>query len=141
SITGMAVLLLLVRPIVSHHDRFAQSDQRGDPSRLSGSAKLQIAPTRRLCCCPARASATNGERHMRANRTEYLFSVNTHTPPTMTVDSGEEFTIEVRGAFDDIDDISAVPTPFTPACDGHPPRADNPREKCNVIVFPDSERS
>src|SRR5262249_35846677 len=57
---------------------------------------------------------------MRANRTEYLFSVNTHTPPTMTVDSGEEFTVEVRGAFDDVDDISAVPTPFTPACDGHP---------------------
>jgi hypothetical protein len=31
----------------------------------------------------------------------------------VTVDSGEEFT--VRGA-----DISAVPTPLTPACDGHP---------------------
>lgn len=57
---------------------------------------------------------------MRANKTEYLFSVNTHTPPTMTVDSGEEFTVEVRGAFDDVEDISAVPTPFTPACDGHP---------------------
>jgi acetamidase/formamidase len=38
----------------------------------------------------------------------------------MTVDSGEEFTVEVRGAFDDVEDISAVPTPFTPACDGHP---------------------
>jgi hypothetical protein len=50
---------------------------------------------------------------MRSDRTEYLFSVNTHTPPTMTVDSGEEFTVEVRGAFDD-EDISAVPTPFTP---------------------------
>jgi amidase len=57
---------------------------------------------------------------MRANRTEYLFSVNTHTPPTMSVESGEEFTIEVRGAFDDVEDIRAVPTPFTPACDGHP---------------------
>jgi len=57
---------------------------------------------------------------MKANATEYLFSVNTHTPPTMTVDSGEEFTVEVRGAFDDVEDISAVPTPFTPACDGHP---------------------
>ena len=57
---------------------------------------------------------------MRANRTEYLFFVNTHTPPTMTVDSGEEFTVEVRGAFDDVEDIRAVPTPFTPACDGHP---------------------
>jgi hypothetical protein len=29
---------------------------------------------------------------MKANRTEYLFLVNTHTPPTMAVDSGEEFT-------------------------------------------------
>ena len=56
---------------------------------------------------------------MRANRTEYLVSVNTRTPPTMTVDSGEEFTVEVRGAFDDIEDISAVPTHFTPAFDGH----------------------
>ena len=27
---------------------------------------------------------------MRANQTEYLFSVNTRTPPTMTVNSGEE---------------------------------------------------
>jgi amidase len=60
------------------------------------------------------------ERHLRTNRTEYLFSVNTHTPTTMTVDSGEEFTVELRGAFDDVEDISAVPTPFTPACDRHP---------------------
>jgi amidase len=57
---------------------------------------------------------------MRANATEYLFSVNTRTPPTMAVDSGEEFPIEVRGAFDDVEGISAVPTPFTPACDRHP---------------------
>jgi hypothetical protein len=57
---------------------------------------------------------------MRANRTDYIFSVNTHTPPTMTVGSGEEFGVEVRGAFDDIEDISAIPTPFTPAFDGHP---------------------
>jgi hypothetical protein len=38
----------------------------------------------------------------------------------VTVDSGEEFSVEVRGAYDDVDDISAVPTPFTPACDVHP---------------------
>jgi amidase len=57
---------------------------------------------------------------MRANRTEYLFSVNPQTPPVMSIRSGEEFTLEVRGAFDDIEDIRAVPTPFTPACDGHP---------------------
>ena len=57
---------------------------------------------------------------MRANRTGYLFSVKSHTPPTMSVDSGEEFTVEVRGAFDDVEDIRAVPTPFTPACDGRP---------------------
>jgi hypothetical protein len=57
---------------------------------------------------------------MRTNRTEYLFSVNTHAPPTMAVDSGEEFTVEVRGAFDDVEDIRAVPTPFTPAVTGIP---------------------
>jgi acetamidase/formamidase len=44
---------------------------------------------------------------MRASRTEYLFSVNTNTPPTMTVASGEEFTVDVRDAFDG---ISEVPT-------------------------------
>jgi amidase len=57
---------------------------------------------------------------MAATTGEYLFSVNVRTPPTRTIDSGDEFTLEVRGAFDDIDDIAAVPTPFTPACDGHP---------------------
>jgi len=36
----------------------------------------------------------------------------------VTVDSGKEFSVEARDAFDDVDDISAVPTPFTPACDG-----------------------
>jgi hypothetical protein len=37
----------------------------------------------------------------------------------MTVASGEEFTVEVRGGFDDVEDISAIPTPVTPARDGH----------------------
>jgi amidase len=55
-----------------------------------------------------------------ASRPEYLYSVNVNTPPTMTVASGEIFTIEVRGAFDDVYDIKEVPTPFTPACEGHP---------------------
>jgi hypothetical protein len=36
------------------------------------------------------------------------------------VTAGEAFTVEVRGAFDDVEDISAVPTPFTPARDGRP---------------------
>jgi acetamidase/formamidase len=54
------------------------------------------------------------------NKTEYLFSVNIHTLPTLTVDPGKEFTGEVRGAFDHIEDIAAVPTPFAPASDGHP---------------------
>jgi hypothetical protein len=34
----------------------------------------------------------------------------------VTVESGEKFTVAVRG-FDDVEDISAVPTRFTPACD------------------------
>jgi hypothetical protein len=38
----------------------------------------------------------------------------------VTVDAGEEFTAEARGAFDGVEDIIAAPTPFTPACDGHP---------------------
>ena len=56
-----------------------------------------------MCCNLARPFATPQERQIRANRTEYLFSVNTHSPPTMTVDSGEEFTVEVCGAFDDVE--------------------------------------
>jgi hypothetical protein len=38
----------------------------------------------------------------------------------MSVDAGAEPKVEVRGAFDDVEDINAVPTPFTPASDGHP---------------------
>jgi amidase len=53
-------------------------------------------------------------------RTWYLFDVNPATPPVLTIDPGQEVTLEVRGAFADIRDIQDVPTPFTPACDGHP---------------------
>lgn len=53
-------------------------------------------------------------------KTWYLFDVNPATPPALEVASGEEFTLEVRGAFADVRDIRTVPTPFTPACDGHP---------------------
>ena len=50
----------------------------------------------------------------------YLFSVTSDTPPVETIDSGSEVSLVVRGAFADIEDIRNVPTPFTPACDGHP---------------------
>jgi acetamidase/formamidase len=50
----------------------------------------------------------------------YLFSVNPSTPPSMKIQSGDEFTIEVSGAFDDVSDIESIPTPFTPECEGHP---------------------
>lgn len=50
----------------------------------------------------------------------YLFDVNPATPPALEVTPGQEFTLEVRGAFADVPDIRLVPTPFTPACDGHP---------------------
>jgi len=53
-------------------------------------------------------------------KTWYLFDVNPSTPPALEVASGEEFTLDVRGAFADVRDIREVPTPFTPACDGHP---------------------
>ncbi len=52
--------------------------------------------------------------------TVYLFSVNPDTPPVETIESGGEVTLVVRGAFADVEDIRDVPTPFTPACDGHP---------------------
>ena len=50
----------------------------------------------------------------------YLFSVNPDTLPIQTINPGEEVSLVVRGAFADVEDISAIPTPFTPACDGHP---------------------
>ena len=50
----------------------------------------------------------------------YLFSVSPDTPPVDTIDSGAEVSLVVRGAFADVEDIRSVPTPFTPACDGHP---------------------
>lgn len=50
----------------------------------------------------------------------YLFSVGPDTPPAQTIDPGAEVTVEVAGAFDDVDDITVVPTPFTPESEGHP---------------------
>lgn len=50
----------------------------------------------------------------------YLFSVNPDTPPVETIEPGEEVSLVVRGAFADVEDIRDIPTPFTPACDGHP---------------------
>ena len=32
-------------------------------------------------------------------RSWYLFDVNAETPPALTIDPGEEVTLEVRGAF------------------------------------------
>ena len=77
------------------------------PMRRVG-PKIASLPKDVLLSGPAVCNASG--RKMRPNPTEYLFSVNTRTPPTITVDSGEEFRIEVRGAFDDVDDIRAVPT-------------------------------
>lgn len=53
-------------------------------------------------------------------KTWYLFDVNETTPPALEINPGEAFTVEVCGAFSDVTDIRTVPTPFTPACDGHP---------------------
>ncbi len=50
----------------------------------------------------------------------YLFSVNPQTPPAQTIQPGEEIEVIVEGAFVDIDDITAIPTPFTPESEGHP---------------------
>jgi acetamidase/formamidase len=54
------------------------------------------------------------------SKTVYLFSVSPSTPSTHHIDSGGEVFVRVRGAFADVPDIRNVPTPFTPACDGHP---------------------
>ena len=50
----------------------------------------------------------------------YLFSVGPDTPPTQTVDPGSVIEITVEGAFVDVEDIQAIPTPFTPEAEGHP---------------------
>ena len=50
----------------------------------------------------------------------YLFSVKPSTPPSMTIDSGEEVDVDVEGAFVDVEDIRDIPTPFTPESEGHP---------------------
>ena len=50
----------------------------------------------------------------------YLFSVKPSTPPSMTIDSGEEVEVDVEGAFVDVEDIRDIPTPFTPESEGHP---------------------
>jgi amidase len=57
---------------------------------------------------------------MARNGTTYLFDIGPKTPPVMRIEPGEEVRLEVRGAFDDVEDIRSIPTPFTPACDGHP---------------------
>ena len=44
----------------------------------------------------------------------YLFSVTPDTPPVETIESGDEVSLVVRGAFADVEDIRTVPTPFTP---------------------------
>lgn len=54
------------------------------------------------------------------NKKWYLFDVNPETPPAVEIDAGDEVTLEVSGAFVDVPDVRDVPTPFTPACDGHP---------------------
>ena len=50
----------------------------------------------------------------------YLYSVNPDTPPTLEVDPGEAFTIDVAGSLAEVDDVATIPTPFTPENEGHP---------------------
>src|SRR6266481_3227910 len=90
------------------------------PSRLRMRASMLggiglTAPFQAHCAAFSRHLASAAHK---GEPDEYLFSANARTRPTMTVGSGGEFTVEVRGAFDDVDDISAVPTQFTPACGG-----------------------
>ena len=64
-----------------------------------------------------RSPAEPGAWSMNMSKT-YLFTVGPSTPPAMTIDSGAEIEVTVDGAFDDIEDITQVPTPFTPATIG-----------------------
>ena len=50
----------------------------------------------------------------------YMFSVNPNTPPEMHIEPGEVVRIEVDGSLKEIDDVTTVPTPFTPESEGHP---------------------
>jgi amidase len=50
----------------------------------------------------------------------YLFEVTPNTPPVDTIDPGAVLELVVEGAFEDVDDITTVPTPFAPECEGHP---------------------
>ena len=50
----------------------------------------------------------------------YLFSVGPDTPPALEVSAGEEFSLEIRGAFSDLEDVRKLPEPFTPEMQGHP---------------------
>jgi hypothetical protein len=50
---------------------------------------------------------------VRVKRTEHLFSVTARAPPMMTIAFGEAFTVEVRGAFDEVKDISGAETLHT----------------------------
>src|SRR6266567_8528300 len=61
-------------------------------------ASADLTIPKPFCWYRARRLQDTGERHMRTNR------INTLTRRTMTVDSGEEFTVEVRGAFDDVEE-------------------------------------
>ncbi len=50
----------------------------------------------------------------------YLFSVKPDTPPTARIAAGGEISIDVLGSLAEVEDVRNVPTPFTPACEGHP---------------------
>ncbi len=59
-------------------------------------------------------------RQRKRRQTEFcFFSVNPGTPPIQTINPGKEVFLVVRGAFADVKDISAIPTPFTSACGGY----------------------
>ena len=68
-------------------------------------------------CGRCKATPVN-EREDKLNSV-FLFSVNPGTPPIQTINPGKEVFLVVRGAFADVKDISAIPTPFTSACGGY----------------------
>ena len=54
------------------------------------------------------------------DETVYLFEVDARTKPALRGQSGETFTLDVRGSLADVKDVTTIPKPFTPECSGHP---------------------
>jgi hypothetical protein len=79
--TGMAVLLLL-RPIVRHRDRFAQGDERGDEWSAAGQGSGR--------------DGARGIRHAKQWRLDHVWQI----PELMACDTGDPRLAAITSKFD-----------------------------------------